>query len=178
MSRRNKPADWRNSAAKRILRNDIITGDVLPNDKAKDVWLMHPEYSAYNPTNFATNLRNLRNAISRDSARADTDYKAYRHDRAIVQSSIVNSVPVWHRSLAAKLLKQDMKDEKHNNVKPAELYKSRVEYQCFSQKTFRNRIYQEKKRQEKSEALKNGTHPRYTKLKVREAVREILALEL
>ena len=110
MSRRNKPADWRNSAAKQILRNDIITGDVLPNDKAKDVWLMHPEYSAYNPTNFATNLRNLRNAISRDSARADTDYKAYRHDRAIVQSSIVNSVPVWHRSLAAKLLKQDMKD--------------------------------------------------------------------
>ena len=173
MPRRTKVADWRNSAAKGLLRNDIISGAVLPNDKANDVWLMHPEYSAYHPRNFATNLRNLRNVISRDAARADTDYEAYKHDRAIVQSSIVISVPVWHRSLAAKLLKQDIKDKKHINVKPAELYKSRVEYQCFSQKTFRNHIYQEKKRQEKSETVKNGTHPRYAKLKVREAVRAI-----
>ena len=171
MPGRNKVADWRNSAAKGLLRNDIISGAVLPNDKANDVWLIRPEYLAYHPRNFATNLRNLRNVISRDAARADIDYKAYKHDHAIMQSSIANSVPVWHRSLAAKLLKQDMKDKKHINVKPAESYTSRVEYQCFSQKTFRDHIYQEKKRQEKSETVKNVVHPQYAKLKVREAVR-------
>ena len=152
MSTRNKPVDWRKSAAKRLLKNDIISGAVLPNDKAKDVWLMRPEYSAYHPRNFATNLRNLRNVISRDIARANIDYEAYKHDRLIVQSNIVNSVPVWHRSLAAKLLKQDMKDKKHIGIKPAELYKSRVEYQCFSQKTFWNHIYQENPRKDRRKA--------------------------
>ena len=63
MSKRNKIEKWRDSRAKDLLRGDILSGDVQPYMKPREVWQMRPEYRDFDPRNFATNLRNLRNHI-------------------------------------------------------------------------------------------------------------------
>jgi len=78
----------------------------------------------------------------------------------------------WTGSAAEKLLKLDVNAEKHRELKPKDLYASRVEYQHFSLDEFRKHIHQEassrlqksywlarkaKKEEEKKKACRNST---------------------
>jgi hypothetical protein len=53
-----------------------------------------------------------------------------------------NDIP-WHKSEAKNLLKKDINDGRHKEMKPEVLHGTREEYQAFPLKTFRNHIYQE-----------------------------------
>lgn len=59
----------------------------------------------------------------------------------------------WHMSKAKEFLVQDIKDGKIAQMHPRELYASRVEYQEFTLKKFRNHIYQVKAAEGKQEKL-------------------------
>jgi len=49
----------------------------------------------------------------------------------------------WQKSEASRLLNVDIDADKHQQLKPADLYATREDYQAFTLKVFRYHIYQE-----------------------------------
>jgi hypothetical protein len=138
--------NWKDSEGKRLLREDIISGVVPASMAANDVYDMRPEYKKWTYRNFQTNLRNLRKALATSYARMLSDCDAYGHDRSLLTTLQAgknpNDIP-WHKSEAKNLLKKDINDGRHKEMKPEVLHGTREEYQAFPLKTFRNHIYQE-----------------------------------
>ena len=70
----------------------------------------------------------------------------YGHDRSLLTTLQAgknpNDIP-WHKSEAKNLLKKDINDGRHKEMKPEVLHGTREEYQAFPLKTFWNHIYQE-----------------------------------
>lgn len=157
-----KKESWKNSAAKQLLKDDIINGVVKEGMKPKEVYTMHDEYKKWPQKNFGANLRSLRKKIDKDKEHMAEDEAAYRHDLQLLKKLRQNdSVDVpWHRSEASALLKQDVRDGRHKVMKPIELYHSRQEYQHFELTTFRNHIYQQVDEKAKRDS-------RYAKKKLR-----------
>ena len=77
------------------------------------------------------------------------DCEAYGHDRAIVKDVIEGSATPFHRSEAAKLLRDDVKVPENSNIKPAQLQLTRPEYEGINGKVFRKHIYHEQDREAK-----------------------------
>jgi len=75
-----------------------------------------------------------------------TGYAPSQMDRSLLTTLQAgknpNDIP-WHKSEAKTLLKKDIDDGKHKEMKPEVLHGTREEYQAFPLKTFRNHIYQE-----------------------------------
>ena len=140
-----KKQKWISSKAKRLLRDDIISGAVTADMPAKDVYNMRPEYQEWPEKNFPTNLKNLLTKIGEDYEKARVDQMAYDHDLAHLRTLRAGQTQTlqWHRSDAKWMLIQDINMGKHELMKPAELRLTRAEYQEFDLKTFRNHIYQE-----------------------------------
>jgi hypothetical protein len=136
---------WKNSEAKCLLHDDIISGDVPASMEAKDIYNMRPEYKNFEYSKFRTNLKNLRETIAKGYRRMQMDCEAYGHDRAVLKElQAANPQYIaWHESEAKMLLKQDIDEGKHHQLKPSELHASREHYKTFSLKVFRNHIYQE-----------------------------------
>jgi hypothetical protein len=137
---------WKDSEAKRLLREDIISGVVLASMAANEVYDMRPEYKKWPYKNFQTNLRNLRKAIAHSYERMLADCEAYGHDQALLMTLRADNNPQdvpWHKSEAKTLLKQDIDDGRHKQMKPEAVHGMREEYQAFPLKTFRNHIHQE-----------------------------------
>jgi hypothetical protein len=132
--------NWKDSEAKRLLREDIISGVVQASMAAKDVYDMWPEYKKWAFKNFQTNLKNLCKAIANSYTPMLADCKAYGHDQTLLMTlradENTQDIP-WHKkSEAKKLLKQDIDDGKHKQMKPEVLHGTRDEYQAFPLKTF------------------------------------------
>lgn len=144
MARKKKPS-WRKSDAKRLLRDDIISGAVPSGMKPKDVYEMRPEYKEWPYKNFPTNLSNLREKISTEYEKALINLATYGHDMARLRTLRAGQpqVVLWHQSNAKWMLIQDINMGKHKQILPSELRMTRAEYQMFDLKTFRNHIYQE-----------------------------------
>ena len=162
-NRNEKPVPWGKSDAKFNLREDIIGGNVTKDMTPNEVYNMRPEYKDYSYQNFRTNLRSLRKTVKDHLGRAELDKEFYLHDKHLFQG--VTNCELWHRSEAYKLLKNDVKECKVEGTKPKELYKSKVEYQTFPLKKFRNQIYHEQTRLRKKKMIELGTHPRFGRLK-------------
>jgi len=146
---RSRPDDgekWAESKSKALLRSELLSGTITPEMKPRDVFALHPEeHGKWNYGNWSTNLRTLRAAIDRDRGRMQRDVISYGHDLATVKAlrAPTDKTP-WHRSPAFRLLKQDIDDGKHKQMKPKELYESRPEYHTdFTLEEFRKHIYQE-----------------------------------
>ena len=140
-----KPEQWKTSEAKALLREDIISKRVPASMGAKEVYAMRAEYKEFPIKNFPTNLKNLRKAIADNFARMQVDCEAYGHDRAILKT-LATADPTnhpWHKSEAKKLLKQDIDEGKHLQMKPSELRGTRKEYEAFGLEVFRKHIHQD-----------------------------------
>ena len=142
---------------------------VLPTMSAKVVHSMRVEYQKWPYKNFYSNFRALQKKIESELLRSRQDCEAYGHDRAIYESKqagMLLAIP-WHRSKAKEFLVQDIKNGKIAQMSPKELYASRVEYQEFTLKKFRNHIYQVKEAEAKREKrfqkkkLRQVYHPLY-----------------
>ena len=158
-----KPIPWAKSDAKFYLREDVISGIISKNMKAKDVYNMRPEYKEYKYENFRNNLLSLRKVVKRDLGRAELDKEYYQHDKHLFRGDA--NCEEWHTSEAYKVLKEDMKDGKVDGRKPKDIYNSRREYQAFSLKKVRNQIYVEQERLRKKKMIELGTHPRFGRLR-------------
>ena len=144
-----KPPKWSKSEAKKLLRDDIVVGVVTDDMQASDVYKMRDEFQLYKFDNFKTNLGNLRVSIKKNIERMQFDCICYGKDRALLielrkdNPPNLPPYPIWHKHEAKKLLKQDISDGKHIDIKPQELWESRSEYMEFPLKVFRKHIYQE-----------------------------------
>ncbi len=139
-------AKWIHSAAKKSLQADIILGKVTKNCDPKDVYRMHTSYKGFPFENFKTNLQSLLKAVAKDIARMQHDCEAYGHGLGVVKAlrsgEEAGSRPLyWHLSDARKLLKVDMVEGKHKQLKPKALLLSRTEYQVFDLEPFRKAIH-------------------------------------
>ena len=140
-------ANWKKSTAKQILQDDIIAGRVTDDMNANQVYQMHDEYRDFPIQNFRANLKRLLKTIEKLQERMRVDCEAYGHDKAILmnEAALEEAPPFipWHRSEAKRLLKEDIENNKHKELKPRELWATKTEYQAFSLETFRKHIYQE-----------------------------------
>lgn len=143
---------WATSEAKRLLRNSIIAGIVKRGDDVVEVHKSNPEYQKWAIANFKTNMKNLIEVIALDYKRMAEDCRGYGHDLELLREyrknnpTIQEDVTPWHKSMAKKLLEDDMNNKKHLEMQPIELYQTRLEYRAFPLTVFRNHIYQEKKK--------------------------------
>lgn len=122
--------------------------------KLKDVYETRAEFKKWPYKNFEPSLLRLRKAIEKQYERMRADCITYGHDLSLLATLRAGDPPVlsWHKSDAKWILEQDINKGKHKEMKPAELYVTREEYQAFDLKTFRNHmIYQEVNRRSKSE---------------------------
>lgn len=136
---------WEKSKSKALLRAGILSGEIRPNWPPKKVFNMNPEeHGKWKYKSWTSNLSNLREAIERNRSCMQRDAIAYGHDLAIAKELRSQEVkPVWHRTEAPKLLKQDVNEGKNHQMKPRELHQSRPEYMMFDLKEFRKHLYQE-----------------------------------
>jgi hypothetical protein len=140
---------WAESEAKRLLRQDLIEGRVPDNWTGVQVKQMRPEYAPYSQARFTANLKTLRDGLERDYARMVEDVEIFGHDMALLTEYHKKNpprekdYPNFHDHPARTLLKSDIDDNKHIEMKPMKLRESRPEYQEFPPNVFRKHIYQE-----------------------------------
>jgi hypothetical protein len=147
------PPPWKDSKAKQILREDIISGFVPGSMSAKDAYNDEREgrkqlYAPYKFENFTNNLRNLRKQITTLQKLADEDSAALIRELQLYPPSEADprGHPVWNGSKAQASLEQDVTAIIAGMLekKPPKLLQlSRAEYQLFPLTTFRDHYYKE-----------------------------------
>ena len=143
-----KAVPWQHSEAKKVLTNDIIDGKVSADLTWRQVFAMREELYAQYKKNFATNLRNLQKSLKSLQDRADEDQAAVLHDLEAFPRSTVNAR--GHRrfdgSEAQRLLKHTFDNGEDEGLLPKEIWLTRLEYQEFPLKVFRDHVSQERRR--------------------------------
>lgn len=156
---------WQNSKVKQILRDAIISGEVTEAMPPRVVYQMDPEFQKWPKENFGDNYRRLQKAVATDFERSHSDTVAYGLNRQILLALRAGTTRTqatpWHKSPARALLKQDMAEGKHLQMKPKDLYSTREEYKDFDLKVFRKHIYQRADMEAKRESrfAKKKTRP-------------------
>ena len=148
-----KAIEWGKSAAKQFLKKCFKEG-TIPTDyqDAKQVWKDHCEGTTafkrmqYDSA-FVRRLGTVRDDYLKKLERCKANLQAFEIAKRNHPTPELNSrgEPQWNGSPAQRLLKELVKNNGHVNVKPAELWESREEYQVYSLTTFRDHIYQEER---------------------------------
>ena len=151
MSRTNGSETWRNSVARQLLEQDIMNGRIpLTNAEmtARVVHSLRPEFLQLPFASFPRRLQALRASCKDRLDRGINDAAAYEHDLQFDQRPTFATLglPRWEGSDAQRLLKIDITDSLHLQMRPQQLHASRHEYQVFTLTTFRGHIHQEVKR--------------------------------
>jgi hypothetical protein len=151
------PYQWKDSPAREIILEDLTTGN-LPLDNAvysaRDAWdqvyshLIEFHGVAYEQ--YYRNLRSHREQVKKQLGESAWITEALVHDRELHPRQYKNARGELVFDLvreAKQYLEEDVKDKKHEIMKPAVLQKTRQIYMQFRLDIFRQRIYQEVRRQ-------------------------------
>ena len=100
MPKKNQPPTWKNSKAKNLLEEDLISGAIpLDSDDMKlmDVYHQRPEFSHFVYAHFRDRLRDLRRQIKDKNDRATSDSAALAHGQQIYPKATHNhrGEPPW-----------------------------------------------------------------------------------
>lgn len=151
------PYVWKNSEARDVLLSDLRDG-VLPLNaeelSARQAWdLVYShlvEFHGVEFPQFRDRLRDHRHQVVRELGNTRWTVDALAHDRQRHPRASHNArgEPVFYLHTAARqYLEADIKAKKHQRMKPAALRRTRAEYMVFRLDIFRQRIYQEVRRQ-------------------------------
>ena len=143
-----KAVPWQHSEAKKILTSDTLDGTTTADMSACQVFATREELYAPYKKNFSKNLRNLRKSLKSLQDCADEDQEAVLHDLEAFPQSTVNAK--GHRrfdgSEAQRLLKHTFDNGEDEGLLPKEIWLTRLEYQEFPLKVFRDHVSQERRR--------------------------------
>jgi hypothetical protein len=140
-----KTPKWIHSKEKDQLKKDILDGVVTDDMRPAVVYQMHDGiYQKYKYTNFTTNLRNLRIAITKSIAAAYEDEIAFQNIRKQWTAQVNPAYPPWHNSAAKALLLEDIKAGATDGLKAAAVWELRPEYLQFPLNVFRDHLSKEK----------------------------------
>lgn len=145
---------WTHHPVRELLLNALINKEI-PTDhrlmKPSDVWNKYcdadifagMEYDAA----FKRRLLALRKQVSDGKDRASADLRRFEQAKKNHPPPTRNhrDEPQWNGSEAQRLLKMDMDNKKHFDLKPEYLWESRPEYGEFYLSTFRDHLWQEHK---------------------------------
>jgi hypothetical protein len=142
-----KTEPWRHSEAKAYLTALLQTdsdGEIHRMDP-QDVFKMSDLFKPYEFHNFKTNLENLKETLKKGREMVQIDEEAFLKDQSVIPRKTMTSggYSPWNTSPAKTLLEQDVRENKHNGIKPRAFQLSRPEYQEFPLTVFRKHIYQE-----------------------------------
>ena len=127
------PTPW--EIAKPILKKDYLDGTITNSMKPSAVYRMREEFTNVPYANFRNNFRTLKNGIKDHTQRAKIDQTGFLHDIAIY-SLAKDTDGHWDGSKAQSLLKEDIENELHKQMRPKLLWNSWPQYQDFDLKTF------------------------------------------
>ena len=120
------PSPWRNSKAKKMLYDDIVSKRTLKfqGGKPQAVYHSRKEFERYKEKIFKTNYYNLRKAVKLAKDGADASAKAYSNDRPIM----VSRRPDFHYdgSNFQKRLRKDVQQGLTDGKKPSQVRASRT----------------------------------------------------
>ena len=109
------------------------------------MYQMSEDFQQYDITRFVSNVKNLKKSIKAEKNRVAFEEAAMVSDR---QKFPKAGMTYWNyirfdTSEAKEALRKDVKDKKHNTMKPSEFQETREAYKQFPLKVFRKHIYQE-----------------------------------
>ena len=145
---------WKKSKARLTLLDDLENGVLSLDGKevpAKVAWLTYKELPAFQLVpydQFRDRLRDHRAQVRTRKEQSTVEEQAFRRDRNLHPQANTNSRGelVFDLSPAKELLRADIKAGIHDRMTPEEFQGSREEYQSFSKRKFKERIYQEIRR--------------------------------
>ena len=127
--------------AKPLLEDDYLNNVVNETMARQEVWSSRREFQAVPINNFGNNWLAMKRRIGALKSRAEDDAEALLHDRAHYPKKSNR----WDDSAAKAMLEDDVKNNKHTEMGPKNLWLSKNEYKDFDLKQFRQHIYQEKR---------------------------------
>ena len=139
--------DWATSEAKRQLKKDILDGRIEgwdPKEVYFDTERHERFYKWYRRENFTTNLRTLRESITKGLFQAKRDKIAF--DAYMASHPLDPEQVRWHGSAAQKLLRRMIRAELIDNMKPREVRAESPLFSAFTLKKFRDHLDHEKVR--------------------------------
>jgi hypothetical protein len=141
MAGKKKPkTSW--EIAKPILLEAYLAGVITDAMKPSEVWPMRQEFHAVEYKRFVDNFARMKRGIRKHRERASADEAGFLRDMAI--HTLAKDIDgYWDGSLAQELLRKDLEEKTHEQMRPKEMWLFRPEYQEFGLKTFRDHIHQE-----------------------------------
>jgi hypothetical protein len=138
---------WRNSKARKLLYADVQADVASEELTAEEIYIMRPEYAAYDWEKFAGRLKYIRESVSYNNTRAAADKAAFDDYVANNPVSYYNSKGSiqWQGSDAQRQARQDIKEQWFKGKgKYRALYNLRDVYHMeFPFENFKHRIRQE-----------------------------------
>ena len=115
----------------------------------EELWESHPEFQKYALDKFKTYNINMKKLTDKKKMLIRYEEAAYHEDMLTLPHATTTSqgYPFWNKHRASKLLEEDETSGVAREMKPQQLWKSRVEYQDFPLAVFRKHIYQERMKQ-------------------------------
>ena len=150
--RREGFVNWRVSAAREILMEDLERGGWLFDDHppAEIVLAIYKhnnplEFKDVQYEQFCARYKYACKNANKKRTKSMEEQEWYHRDRKIHPRQLHNhrGEAVFDMHVAKKMLQQDIKKGKHKIMSPSELWESRNEYMQFTLNKFRQRIYQE-----------------------------------
>jgi len=144
---------WQDHPVRELLLNALINKEI-PTDyrlmAPLDVWNKYCDNDIFEGMEydaFKRRLLALRNQVKVGWQRAEQDLQSFKIAKQNHPPPPRNhrDEPHWSGSEAQRLLKEDMDNNMHFNLKPEHLWESRPEYGEFYLSTFRDHLWQEHK---------------------------------
>ncbi len=148
--------DWRNSAAREIMMEDLEPGGWLYGEDDLDAKLVYDVYKSRQEEfsdvpfdQFEVRYNDATKKAAKRRARSALEEEYLRHDRQLYPRKSHNQrgEPVFDMDTEAKMqLREDVKNKLHKSMSPMELHELRTCYMKYKLCIFRPRIYQEVRR--------------------------------
>jgi hypothetical protein len=151
--KKDKWVKWITCPARQVILDDLRRGALLDGVSAEAAFKFYkkmPEFEEVCFEQFKARLKDHQKQATKQWLLNAEEEKAFKHDLKLYPNSRTQNKqgkPIFDASPAKLLLREDVKDKKHEGVSPSQFQGSRPEYKLFDSKTFRHRIYQEIRRQ-------------------------------
>ena len=150
VDKRKKKIKWRNSKARAMLVRMLMDKDSNAHTMTwQQLHSSHEWFQEYDAKSFQRYVSELKKANPKKIAVVTEDNKIINAElqKFPRPDKTLRGEPFWDTHPSKLLLRQDVKLGKHLEMKPKTLHQTRLEYQAFSLKTFRQHVYQEKRHQ-------------------------------
>lgn len=115
----------------------------------EEVWKSHPQFQLYELEKFKNYIKNMKKLTNKRRNQIRDEEVSYERDMLKLprNSKTSRGYPFWNDHLASELLQTDEMTGVAKEMKPVNLWESRLEYQDFPLAVFRKHIYQERSKQ-------------------------------